>query len=81
VVCVILNLAVWFPIHVLFAEVGETRAAGVRLLVPEWATLDAAALLITIGAFVALFVLKWGILRTLALAAAAGLAHGSMWPG
>jgi chromate transporter len=79
VVGVILNLAVWFSIHVLFAEVGELRMAGVRLLVPEWATLDAAALLITIGAFAALFVLRWGMLRTLALAAAAGLAYG--WLG
>jgi chromate transporter len=79
VVGVILNLAVWFSIHVLFAEVDEVRGAGVRLLVPEWATLDAAALLITIGAFVALFVLKWGMLRTLALAAAAGLAYGWVW--
>jgi chromate transporter len=79
VVGVILNLAVWFSIHVLFAEVGEARTAGVRLLVPDWATLDVAALLITIGSFVALFVLKWGMLRTLALAAAAGLAYG--WLG
>jgi chromate transporter len=79
VVGVILNLAVWFSIHVLFAEVNEVRTAGVRLLVPEWATLDAAALLITIGSFVALFVLRWGMLRTLALAAAAGLAYG--WLG
>jgi chromate transporter len=64
VVGVILNLAVWFSLHVLFAEVGEVRA-GVRLLVPEWATLDVAALLITIGSFASLFVLKWGMIRTL----------------
>jgi chromate transporter len=79
VVGVILNLAVWFSIHVLFAEVGEVRMAGIRLLVPEWSTLDVAALLITIGSFAALFMLKWGMFRTLLLAAAAGLAYG--WLG
>jgi chromate transporter len=76
VVGVILNLALWFSIHVLFAEVGEVRTAGMRLLVPEWATLDGAAFLITAGSFVALFALRWGMIRTLLLAAAAGLAYG-----
>jgi chromate transporter len=75
VVGVILNLAVWFSIHVLFAEVGEVHAAGMRVMVPSWATLDVAALLITVGAFVALFVLKWGMIRTLFLAAAAGMLY------
>jgi chromate transporter len=79
VVGVILNLAAWFSVHVLFAEVGEMRTAGVRILVPEWATLDVAALLITIASFGSLFVLRWGMIRTLLLAAAAGLAHG--WLG
>jgi chromate transporter len=79
VVGVILNLALWFSIHVLFAEVNEVRTAGVRLLVPEWGTLDIAALLITIGAFAALFLLKWGMIRTLLLAAAAGIMYG--WIG
>jgi chromate transporter len=79
VVGVILNLAVWFSLHVLFAEVAEVRTAGVRLMVPEWATLDVAALLITVGSFVALFVLKWGLIRTLLLAAAIGILYG--WLG
>jgi chromate transporter len=79
VVGVILNLAVWFSVHVLFAEVDEVRAAGLRLLVPDLATLDVVALLITIGSFAALFLLKWGMIRTLLLAAAAGLAYG--WLG
>jgi chromate transporter len=76
VVGVILNLAVWFSLHVLFAELHEARPAGVRLLVPEWTTIDPAALLITLGSFAALFLLKWGIFRTLLLAAGAGLLYG-----
>ena len=35
VVGVILNLAVWFALHVLFAEVHEVRAPGLTLDVPE----------------------------------------------
>ena len=75
VVGVILNLAVWFSLHVLFAEVGEVRRAGVRLFVPDWATLDVVALLITLGAALALFGARWGMIRTLLLAAGAGLAY------
>jgi chromate transporter len=76
VVGVILNLALWFSLHVLFARVDETRAAGARLLIPDWASLDVPALLITIGAFVALFLLKWGMIPTLLSAAVAGLVYG-----
>jgi chromate transporter len=81
VVGVILNLAVWFAIHVLFAEVHELRTAGLRLLIPEWGTLDVAAMLITVGAFVALFALGWGMIRTLFLAALAGLLYGWLLRG
>jgi chromate transporter len=76
VVGVILNLAVWFAIHVLFADVAELRTAGVRLLVPDWGTVDVAAVMITVGSLGALFLLRWGMIRTLLLAASAGLAYG-----
>jgi chromate transporter len=70
---VILNLAVWFALHVLFGRVEPVRAGPLRLLAPEWPTLDPAALLIAIGAAIALFRLKWGMLPTLCAAAAAGV--------
>jgi chromate transporter len=73
VVGVILNLAVWFALHVLFARVDAVRAGPLHLLVPEWRTLDVASLLIAIGAAVAIFRLKWGMLPTLAAAAATGV--------
>jgi chromate transporter len=73
VVGVILNLAVWFALHTLFGEVDEVRRAGLRLLVPVWSTLDPAALVIAMGAFLALFRWKIGMLKTLAASAAAGL--------
>ncbi|HEX2078456.1 MAG TPA: chromate efflux transporter [Longimicrobium sp.] len=74
VVGVILNLAVWFALHVLFARVDEVETGPVHLLVPEWRTVDAASLLIAFGAAFAIFRLKWGMLTTLAAAAACGIA-------
>jgi chromate transporter len=75
VVGVILNLALWFGIHVLFRDVGVLRAGPVRVPWPEFGTVDAAAALITAGTFAALFGLRWGMFRILAGAAAAGLAY------
>jgi chromate transporter len=73
VVGVVFNLAVWFSLHTLFSEVGEVRWVGLRLLIPLWNTLDPASLLIAIGAFLALFRWKLGMMKTLAASAAAGL--------
>ena len=73
VVGVVLNLAVWFSLHTLFREVKEARWHGVRLLVPEWPTVEAGAVLIAVGAFVAMFYFRRGMLVTLAGTAAAGL--------
>jgi chromate transporter len=73
VVGVILNLAIWFTLHVVFAEVREVHAGPVRLLVPRLESVDPLALAIAAGAGVALFALRFSVLRTLALAAAAGM--------
>ncbi len=65
VVGVILNLAVWFALQTLFAVVNEVQMGPLRLLIPEWSTLDPFALLIAIGACVALFRFKLNMLWTL----------------
>ena len=65
VVGVILNLAIWFALHTLFETIHTHRPWGVRLLVPEWATLDAAALAITAGAMLAIFRFRVGMITTL----------------
>ena len=75
VVGVILNLAVWFALHVLFGTVTETWIGPLRLFVPDVASLDVAALVLAAGAFFALFRLQWGMLPTLGLSAGLGLLY------
>lgn len=73
VVGVILNLAVWFSLNVIFGTVNEVYWGPLRLYVPDLSTIDGAALLIAIAAFLALFRFKVSMLWTLAGAAVAGL--------
>ncbi|WP_299409319.1 chromate efflux transporter [uncultured Roseobacter sp.] len=72
VVGVILNLAIWFAIHVLFADVGT--AAWGAMPVPEFASMNFAALGLTILAAGLLLGLKRGMVETLAFMALTGLA-------
>ena len=69
---VILNLAVWFAIHVLFARVGEVSAGPFTLAWPDWPTLDPAALMLALLSATLLLRLKAGIFTTLAICGAAG---------
>ncbi|MFP8954256.1 chromate transporter [Natrialbaceae archaeon A-arb3/5] len=73
VVGIILNLAVWFGLHVLFEDHWTYDGFGMTLLVPFFETLDVAALVIVVGSFVMIFRLKQGMLRTLGVAMAAGV--------
>jgi chromate transporter len=73
VVGVILNLAVWFALHVLFGAVTVRHTAGIRLIIPQWSTLDPAALALLIASLIALLRLRIGMLPTLGVAAVAGL--------
>jgi chromate transporter len=73
VVGVILNLAVWFALHVLFGEIAEFEAGPLRVLVPDAATLDPVALILAVAALVALLRFRIGMLPVLAGAALCGL--------
>ncbi|HXT22142.1 MAG TPA: chromate transporter, partial [Thermoanaerobaculia bacterium] len=72
VVGVILQLAVWFALHTLFASVSEVHTRGVRLFVPAFHTLDPFALAIALGACWLLFRTRAGMLGTLGAAVIAG---------
>lgn len=73
VVGVVLNLAVWFSLQVLFGVVDELYIGPLRLQIPQWSTLDLASLLIAVAAFVALIRFKLSMLVTLAGSASAGI--------
>jgi chromate transporter len=75
VVGVILNLAVWFAIHVLFAEVRAVRVLGLTLDVPLPGSVDLPALGLTLAALVAVFRFKLGMIPVLAACSAAGVVH------
>lgn len=74
VVGVILNLSVWFALHVVFGAVAATHHGPVRLWTPEWASLNVEALLLSVLAAALLFGLRLGILSTLTISAGAALA-------
>ncbi|MDP6389470.1 MAG: chromate efflux transporter [Alphaproteobacteria bacterium] len=75
VVGVVLNLAVWFALHVVFGEVEEDAAGAVRLFIPVWSTIDWAALAIAAGALVAMLRFKVGMIATLFVSAALGMVY------
>lgn len=73
VVGVILNLAVWFALHVLFASVRQSRFGPLVLSVPDLASFDGAAALLALLAGGLLFVVRLGVVATLAACAGGGL--------
>jgi chromate transporter len=75
VVGVILNLAVWFGLHVVFGKVDEVQTAGMTLQIPVWETMDGVALVLAAGALVAMLRLKIGMIPTLVMCATAGAVY------
>ena len=78
VVGVILNLAVWFGLHVVFDEVRTVTAYGLDLDVPVWSTVNLAAAALVLAALVAVFRFRLGAVTVLAGCALAGVALASM---
>jgi chromate transporter len=74
VVGVIVNLSLWFGLHVIFRQVAEVHAGGLRLLVPTWGSIDWAAAALAVLAMLAMFQFKLGLPKTLAASALLGAA-------
>lgn len=74
VVGVVLNLAIWFTIHTIFHQTVLVRGYGFAFDLPLVGSLDPWALLLSVGAVLAIFRFKAGLLQTLAASAAAGVA-------
>jgi len=74
VVGVILNLAIWFAIHVVWREVARVEAGPLSLELPVIASVDWAAAILSALALLAVFRLKLGMATVLGGAAALGVA-------
>ncbi|KQR32260.1 UNVERIFIED_ORG: chromate transporter [Agrobacterium larrymoorei] len=82
VVGVILNLSVWFGLHVLFGKVDRVELLpqinfGISL--PDWRSLDLASLALFVVSAIMLFRLKLGMLPVLGLCIGAGFIR--LWLG
>lgn len=73
----ILNLAVWFALHVFFAEVGELDGRWLSLPVPKVTSVDVTAILLAMAAACLVFGAKRGVATVVAITALLGLA--SRW--
>ena len=74
VVGVILNLSVWFGLHVLFGKVERIDGGWFRPWVPDWMQLDWFALALSLIAALTLLRFHLGIIKTLAICAVLGAA-------
>ncbi len=74
VVGVIANLALWFGLRVVFAELQPVAMGPLSIDLPVPASIDPLAAAITIVAAIALFRFQLGVIKTLALASLLGLA-------
>jgi len=73
VVGVILNLAVWFALHTVFAETRPFAAGPIRFDVPVPSSLNPWALALSVAAALAVFRFKVGMVPTLAACSLAGI--------
>ncbi|MGH1370209.1 Chromate transporter [Roseovarius sp. EC-HK134] len=78
VVGVILNLAVWFGLHVVFDEVRTIASFGPDLDVPVWSSINLAAAALVLGAVLAVFQFKLGPVTVLTGCALAGMALAAL---
>jgi chromate transporter len=72
VVGVILNLSIWFALHVFFADVTATALGPATLWLPDLSTIDPGAILLAGLAAWLLMLRKWDLLAVLGTMAAAG---------
>jgi chromate transporter len=73
VVGVIMNLAIWFSLHVVFKEVGNIAFYGVNLDVPDITSIDVASAGLTVFALIAIFQFKLPIIPVLLVCAVLGV--------
>ena len=73
VVGVVLNLAIWFALHTLFAHVDIITRYGITLNIPDISSLNVATLILALAAMFMMFRFRLGMIPTLAICAIAGV--------
>ena len=73
VVGVILNLSIWFALHVMFSQVNEIHQGPFTLWLPDFSTLDWRVPVLAVFCGWLLMMRHWSVLRVLGAAAVAGL--------
>ena len=73
VVGVILNLAVWFGVHVIFRETVPWHSFGLNLSLPVLPSIDIFATMLAIAAALTIFRFRVGIIQTLLACSLAGV--------
>ncbi|MGI9401478.1 MAG: chromate transporter, partial [Rhizobiaceae bacterium] len=72
VVGVILNLSIWFALHVIFEEITLQKIGPLKVMQPDFATLDWRVLFLSALCAALLLKLHWSVGRVLVVSAAAG---------
>jgi chromate transporter len=73
VVGVIMNLAVWFALHVIFGEVVRWQAYGIALDIPVLSSINVPSFLLTLAAVIAIFRFRAGMIQALLAVSLAGI--------
>ncbi len=81
VVGVMLNLAIWFAVHVAFGEVNTVRSFGIQWLLPTWHSIQIASVVLALGAFIAMLRFKVGMLPVIFVSALLGIIYYLLFGG
>lgn len=75
IVGVVLNLALWFGIQTLFAQVRDVEVFGGPIPVPVWSSVVWFAVVVATISFVGLWKFRWKVIPVVVASAAAGLVY------
>lgn len=75
VVGVMLNLAIWFAIHVAFNDVEIIYAYGMQLIIPVFESIQVASVVLALCAFVAMLRFKAGMFPVITVSASLGIIY------
>jgi len=78
VVGVILNLSIWFALHVFFTDVSRQEYGVLVVWQPELSSLDWRVIVLSLLSAIILFRLRWGISQALMISAISGVALTSL---